>query len=266
MNKSLQSSSQRAAQLRQLLHEHNHLYYVLDQPSIGDAAYDRLFDELAALEAQHPELLTADSPTQRVGGTARPDFAPVRHRLPMLSLRKSMDEVELRDFDRRVRETLGRESVDYVAEPKLDGLAVSLIYENGVLVRGATRGDGETGEDITENLRTIRQIPLTLRQAVSGKRETDTPPTLVEIRGEVYLPLEGFHRWKSAAEARGEKPPVNPRNAAAGSLRQLDSRITAQRPRRSMPTVWVTARVGPCRACTRRCCSRCAAGAVRCLH
>ena len=214
-------SASRAAELRRLLHEHNHRYYVLDDPGVSDAEYDRLFDELSRLEAQSPELLTPDSPTQRVGGSARADFAPVKHRLPMLSLRKSMDEAELRDFDRRVRETLGRETVDYVAEPKLDGLAVSLIYENGVLVRGATRGDGETGEEITENLRTIRRIPLRL---------TGEFPPLIEVRGEVYLPLEGFRRWKAEAEARGEKPPVNPRNAAAGSLRQLDSKITAQRP------------------------------------
>lgn len=215
------AENSRAAELRRLLHEHNHHYYVLDDPSVSDAEFDRLFEELQALEAAHPELLTADSPTQRVGAAPRADFTSVRHRLPMLSLRKSMDEAELRDFDRRVRETLGRSAVRYVAEPKLDGLAVSLIYQNGSLTCGVTRGDGESGEDITENLRTIRRIPL--------KLQGDFPP-LLEVRGEVYLPLEGFRRWKAEAEARGEKPPVNPRNAAAGSLRQLDSRITAQRP------------------------------------
>lgn len=214
-------AAQRAAELRRELNEHNHQYYVLDQPSISDAAYDALFHELQALEAAHPELLTADSPTQRVGGAPRPEFKAVKHRLPMQSLRKENDETELRDFDRRVCEALLRKSVDYVAEPKLDGLAVSLIYENGVLARGATRGDGETGEDITENLKTIRRIPLVLR----GK----TPP-LLEVRGEVYLPLAGFRRWVDDANAKGERAPVNPRNAAAGSLRQLDSKITAQRP------------------------------------
>jgi len=214
-------AAQRAAELRRELNEHNHQYYVLDQPSISDAAYDALFQQLQALEAAHPELLTPDSPTQRVGGAPRPEFKAVKHRLPMQSLRKENDETELRDFDRRVCEALLRDSVDYVAEPKLDGLAVSLIYENGVLVRGATRGDGETGEDITENLKTIRHIPLVLRG--------DTPP-LLEVRGEVYLPLAGFRRWVDDANARGERAPVNPRNAAAGSLRQLDSRITAQRP------------------------------------
>ncbi|MES2488935.1 MAG: NAD-dependent DNA ligase LigA [Pseudomonadota bacterium] len=215
------NAAKRAAELRRELNEHNHQYYVLDQPSISDAAYDALFQELQTLEVAHPELLTPDSPTQRVGGVARPEFKPVKHRLPMQSLRKENDEAELRDFDRRVCEALLRSAVDYVAEPKLDGLAVSLIYENGVLVRGATRGDGETGEEITENLKTIRHIPLILRG------ET---PSLLEVRGEVYLPLAGFKRWVDEVIARGEKAPVNPRNAAAGSLRQLDSKITAQRP------------------------------------
>jgi DNA ligase (NAD+) len=214
-------AAQRAAELRRALNEHNHRYYVLDQPNVSDAEYDALFHELQRLEAAHPELRTPDSPTQRVGGAPRAEFKPVRHRLPMQSLRKENDEAELRDFDRRVRETLLRDAVDYVAEPKLDGLAVSLIYKNGALVCGATRGDGETGEDITENLKTIRRIPLALR---------DEFPPVIEVRGEVYLPLAGFRRWVEDATARGEKPPVNPRNAAAGSLRQLDSRITAQRP------------------------------------
>ncbi|MGH8114946.1 MAG: NAD-dependent DNA ligase LigA, partial [Rhodanobacteraceae bacterium] len=211
----------RAAELRRELHEHNHRYYGLDDPGVSDAGYDRLFRELQELESTHPELLTPDSPTQRVGAAPRADFMPVKHRLPMQSLRKCDNEPELRDFDRRVCETLGRTEVVYVAEPKLDGLAVSLIYENGVLVRGATRGDGETGEDITANLRTIRAIPLRLRGAA---------PPVLEVRGEVYLPLAGFQRWRDEAIARGEKVPVNPRNAAAGSLRQLDSKITAQRP------------------------------------
>src|SRR6185295_4504203 len=141
----------------------------------------RLFGELQELERRHPELLAPDSPTQRVGGAPRADFAPVRHRLPMLSLRKCNDEAELRDFDRRTREGLGRKTVEYTAEPKLDGLAVSLAYENGVLARGATRGDGETGEDITENLKTVRSVPLRLE---AGKRK---PPRIIEVRGEVYL-------------------------------------------------------------------------------
>lgn len=215
------SVEKRIAELRQALEEHNYRYYVLDDPKVSDAEYDRLFEALQKLEAEHPELLTSDSPTQRVGGAPRPGFEEVQHRLPMQSLRKCADEGELRDFDRRVRETLDIEAASYVAEPKLDGLAVSLTYENGVFVRGATRGDGTTGEDITENLRTIRRIPLRLRG--------DAPP-VIEVRGEVYLPLAGFKRMVEEATASGDKVPVNPRNAAAGSLRQLDSRITARRP------------------------------------
>lgn len=217
----METARARAEVLRAQLDEHNHRYYVLDDPSISDAEYDRLFAELLAIEAAHPELLRPDSPTQRVGGAPLREFAEVRHRLPMQSLRKCNDEDELRDFDRRVCETLAISEAGYTGEPKLDGLAVSLIYEQGRLIRGATRGDGETGEDITENLRTIRSIPLQLRGAV---------PPLLEVRGEVYLPWDGFRRMVEEATARGEKAPVNPRNAAAGSLRQLDPRITAQRP------------------------------------
>lgn len=215
-------ASARAAVLRRVLDAHNYRYYGLDAPSISDAEYDRLFAELQKLEADHLDLRTLDSPTQRVGGAPSKNFASVRHRVPMLSLRKADDESALHDFDRRVRETLGRSTVDYIAEPKLDGLAVSLVYENGVLVQGATRGDGETGEDITANLRTVRALPLRL----SG----ENIPKLVEVRGEVYLPLAGFQRMVEDANARGDKPPVNPRNAAAGSLRQLDPTITARRP------------------------------------
>lgn len=216
-----EAERRRAATLREALHEHNYRYYVLDEPKISDAEYDAMFRELQQLEAAHPELLTPDSPTQRVGGAALKDFAPVRHRLPMQSLNNAFGEDELRDFDRRVRETLGREAVDYVAEPKLDGLAVSLVYRDGVFVQGATRGDGETGEDITANLRTIGAIPLRLHGAA---------PPLVEVRGEVYLPHAGFKRMNEEAAARGDKLYVNPRNAAAGSLRQLDPQMTARRP------------------------------------
>lgn len=225
------SAAKRAAELRQQLEQANHRYYVLDAPDISDAEYDQLFSELQQLEAANPELKTPDSPTQRVGGTPSPMFAAVRHRQPMLSLRKAaidlkaegpeLQHAELIDFDRRVREVLLKTKVDYIAEPKLDGLAVSLMYEHGLLVQGATRGDGETGEDITSNLRTIRSLPLRLRGEV---------PPLVEVRGEVFLPLAGFQKMVRDAEARGEKPPVNPRNAAAGSLRQLESVITAKRP------------------------------------
>jgi DNA ligase (NAD+) len=215
------ANAARAADLRDWLHAQDHRYYVLDAPEVSDAEYDARFDELRRLEAEYPELIVADSPTQRVGGRASASFAPVKHRQPMLSLRKAMDVAELTDFDRRIRDALLIETVSYTAEPKLDGLAVSLRYEQGVLVCGATRGDGETGEDVTENLRTIRSVPLRLH---------GTPPPLIEVRGEVYLPWEGFRRMVAAASARGDKVPVNPRNAAAGSLRQLDASITAQRP------------------------------------
>ncbi len=211
----------RAEQLRRELNEHNHRYYVLDQPSISDAEYDARFRELQALEEKHPDLLTPDTPTQRVGGAPLAEFKPVRHRLPMQSLNNAFEVDELREFDRRVKQGLVLESVDYIAEPKLDGLAVSLVYEKGVFVRGATRGDGETGEDITENLKTLRQIPLRL---------TDKSPAVIEVRGEVYMPRAAFKRMNAEAAARGEKIYVNPRNTAAGSLRQLDPKLTAQRP------------------------------------
>lgn len=219
------AAAQRAAELRRTLEEHNHRYYVLDAPSIPDAEYDGLFRELQQLEQAHPELRTADSPTQRVGGAPLKEFAPVAHRLPMQSLNNCFSEEELGEFDRRVREGLGLETVEYVAEPKLDGLAVSLVYENGVFVQGATRGDGETGEDITANLRTIRSLPLALREAQNSRI-----PKVIEVRGEVYLPRAGFDRMNAEATARGEKLYVNPRNAAAGSLRQLDPKMTALRP------------------------------------
>ncbi len=225
MTSKAEADAARAAALRSQISEHDHRYYVLDDPAIPDASYDALFQELRDLEERHPELISADSPTQRVGGAPMPEFTPVRHLLPMQSLRKANDEAELQDFDRRVRETLSRESADYSAEPKLDGLAVSLLYRDGVFVQGATRGDGEVGEDVSVNLRTIRRIPLKLRES----KRHPLPPVL-EVRGEVFLPLAGFRRWKEDAEARGEKAPVNPRNAAAGSLRQLDSSITARRP------------------------------------
>ncbi len=215
------AAAQRAETLRHALREHNHRYYVLDEPSIADAEYDAMLRELQALEAAHPQLLRADSPTQRVGAAPSAEFAAVRHRLPMLSLNNCFSDEELLDFDRRVRAGLARDAVDYVAEPKLDGLAVSLLYRDGQLVQGATRGDGESGEDITANLRTIRAIPLVLRGQA---------PPVVEVRGEVYLPHAGFRRMNEEAAARGDKLYVNPRNAAAGSLRQLDPAVTARRP------------------------------------
>lgn len=224
--------------MRSLLAEHNHRYYVLDEPSIADDEYDGLFRELLDLETRFPELISEDSPTQRVGSAPAAGFLEVEHRAPMLSLNNCFSDLskedsgerhkELYDFDRRVREGLGRERVSYVAEPKLDGLAVSLSYENGVFVRGATRGDGRRGEDISSNLRTLRSLPLKLLEA--GNRQGKRFPERIEIRGEVFMPLSAFRRMNAEAEKRDEKVFVNPRNAAAGSLRQLDPRLTAKRP------------------------------------
>jgi DNA ligase (NAD+) len=213
----------RAAELKQTLERYNYRYHALDDPEVPDAEYDRLMVELRALETAHPQLLTPDSPTQRVGAAPVAAFGSVRHRLAMLSLDNAFSEEEVRDFDRRVRERFGRsEPVSYSAEPKLDGLAVSARYEDGAFVQGATRGDGETGEDITQNLRTIKALPLRMR--------ADRPPRVLEVRGEVFMPLAGFKRFNEEAIARGERSFVNPRNAAAGSLRQLDPKMTAARP------------------------------------
>ncbi|MBW0170720.1 MAG: NAD-dependent DNA ligase LigA [Hydrogenophaga sp.] len=227
------SPAARAAELRAQLHHHAHRYYTLDDPEIPDAEYDKLFRELQSIEAAHPELLTSDSPTQRVGGRVLEMFTPVRHAVPMLSINTETDTEPsgARNFDARVRRALGLTEadppVDYVAELKFDGLAMSLRYEDGVLVQAATRGDGEVGEDVTTNIRTISQVPLRL--------PADAPPVL-EVRGEVYMRRDQFEalneaqRAKMAAGAKGEKTFVNPRNAAAGAVRQLDSRIAAQRP------------------------------------
>ena len=213
---------ERAAALRSELHHHNYRYYVLDDPEITDAAYDRLFRELQALEQRYPQLRTPDSPTQRVGAQPGERFAEARHRVPMLSLGNARDDGAVRDFDRRIRKDLDADVVTYVAEPKLDGLAISLLYEDGVLVRSATRGDGSIGEDVTAQVRTIGAVPLRLRGAGW--------PRLLEVRGEVYLPLAAFERLKQHMLASGHAPFKNPRNAAAGSLRQLDPAVTAARP------------------------------------
>jgi DNA ligase (NAD+) len=219
----LQTPAVRAQALRKEIDAHNYRYYALDEPSVPDAEYDRLMIELRELEAAHPELITADSPTQRVGAAPASAFVQVRHEMPMLSLDNVFSEDELRDFDRRVRDRLKSEDViDYACEPKLDGVAMSLLYRDGVLVRGATRGDGSAGEDITQNVRTIPSVPLKLRG--SGY------PPVLEVRGEVYMPHAGFEAFNERARVSGEKLFVNPRNAAAGSLRQLDARLTAKRP------------------------------------
>jgi DNA ligase (NAD+) len=216
------AAAARAAQLRAEIAQHDYRYYVLDDPLVSDADYDRLMQELRALEAAHPELLTPDSPTQRVSGTPRAGFGEVVHQVPMLSLDNAFSEDDVRAFDRRIHERLGRGGeLEYVAEPKLDGLAVSVIYRAGRLVQAATRGDGISGEDVTANVRTIRAVPQRLLHAA---------PAVFEARGEVFMTLAGFERMNELARRRGEKVFVNPRNAAAGSLRQLDARITAARP------------------------------------
>ncbi len=219
------SVAARIEALRSQIERHNRLYYVYDAPEIPDAAYDRLMRELLDLEAEHPALVTADSPTQRVGAAPLAGFAEVVHRVPMLSLDNAFDEAEMAEFERRIRDRLKRDDlrkIAYQAEPKLDGLAINLRYEAGRLVQGATRGDGSQGEDVTLNLRTIKAIPL--------KLEGDDWPAVLEVRGEVFMPRKGFEALNQRAREAGEKPFVNPRNAAAGSLRQLDPRLTAQRP------------------------------------
>jgi len=214
--------AERISQLRKEIGYHDHQYYVLDNPSIPDAEYDKLYRELQALEAAHPELITPDSPTQRVSGAALKSFSSITHRVPMLSLNNALEDDEAANFDRRVREGLGLENIEYAVEPKFDGLAITLTYENGVFVQGATRGDGYTGEDVSLNLKTIRAIPARLH--------TDKPPKLLEVRGEVLMFRRDFDKLNQDQDARGEKRFANPRNAAAGSLRQLDSKITASRP------------------------------------
>jgi DNA ligase (NAD+) len=214
--------AKRAAGLRQKIEDANHRYYVLDDPAIPDAEYDALLRELETLEAEYPELVSEDSPTQRVGARPQREFAEVRHTVPMLSLNNAFSEQEVRDFVARIVETTGDAEPGFSVEPKLDGLAISLRYEAGRFVRGATRGDGASGEDVTANLRTIRSIPLHLRG--------DKPPEVLEVRGEVYMPRHAFEQFNERARAHGDKPLANPRNGAAGSLRQLDPRITAKRP------------------------------------
>ncbi|MBN3563554.1 NAD-dependent DNA ligase LigA [Aliamphritea spongicola] len=218
------SASQMIEHLRAQLRHHNYQYYVLDAPTVPDAEYDRLFQQLKALEAEHPELVTDDSPTQRVGDVPLNSFGQISHEMPMLSLDNAFDADDMRAFDKRLKDRLDQPDVEleYACEPKLDGIAVSLLYEDGKLIRGATRGDGSTGEDITQNVRTINSIPLRLLG--------EGYPRRLEVRGEIYMPKAGFDKLNDLALSRGEKPFVNPRNAAAGSLRQLDSRITASRP------------------------------------
>jgi DNA ligase (NAD+) len=213
----------RAEELRSLLHHHSYRYYILDRPEISDAEYDRLFKELQALEAEHPELIPPDSPTRRVGGAVAEGFASVQHRVPMLSLDNAYTADEIREFEARLQRALPGEIFGYVCEPKVDGLGVALLFEKGRLVRGATRGDGRMGEDVTQNLKTVRTIPLRLRGPLANLEA-------LEVRGEVYMAHEAFERLNRGLGADGEEAFANPRNAAAGSVRQKDSGITAKRP------------------------------------
>jgi DNA ligase (NAD+) len=215
----------RIKELRLEIERHNRLYYVLDRPELSDAEYDALFRELQDMEARFPEMVTLDSPTQRVGGHPLEKFVQVTHRSPMLSLENAFGEEEIHDFDSRVKRFLGLPAdreIGYVCEPKMDGLAMELVYAEGEFSVGSTRGDGFTGEDVTQNLKTVKSIPLRL--------DTTHPPRLLEVRGEVYLPLSAFQRLNAEREEEGDPPFANPRNAAAGSIRQLDSKITARRP------------------------------------
>lgn len=209
--------------LRLQIAHHDYRYFVLDDPEVPDAEYDRLMRRLRQLEAEHPGLVSPDSPTQRVGGRPQDQFEEVRHLSPMLSLENAFSEEDVRNFDRRIRDRLGDDQeVIYACEPKMDGLAISILYEHGLLVRAATRGDGTIGEDVTQNVRTIRSVPLRL--------QSTGWPARFEARGEVFMPVDGFRSLNAQSEARGDKTFANPRNAAAGSLRQLDSRVTASRP------------------------------------
>jgi DNA ligase (NAD+) len=219
------STEKRIQELRKLLHYHNYRYYVLDDPEISDAQYDRLLRELEDLETRHPELITPDSPTQRVGAQPISRFKTVAHSIPMLSLENGFNFEEVLEFDRRIKRFLKNEQeIDYTAEPKMDGLAIELIYEEGILVQSSTRGDGFMGEDVTLNVRTIHAIPLRLLEAKVSS------PNRLEVRGEAYMKLDDFKEYNRRREQQGETPFANPRNAAAGSLRQLDPKITAERP------------------------------------
>jgi DNA ligase (NAD+) len=223
---SSQEKINRVNELRELINQNNYHYYVQDEPVIPDAEYDRLMQELTAIENEFPELITDSSPTQRVGAIPLDSFPEIKHEVPMLSLGNAFDEDEMTAFDRRIREKLEEDSVEYVAETKLDGLAISILYEDGQFIRAATRGDGTTGEDVTLNVKTIKSIPLSLIDVESLDEQY---PKKVEIRGEVFMTHAGFNKLNDKQREKGEKLFVNPRNAAAGSLRQLDSRITAER-------------------------------------
>src|SRR6202521_1530514 len=222
----LQQLAADAEKLREQINHHNYRYYVLDDPEVTDAEYDQLMRRLEALEREHPELATPDSPTQRIGAAPSEKFRVVKHRTPMMSLGNAMDAEEMREFDKRIKRMLKSDAeIEYVAEVKLDGLGVELIYEDGVLTVGSTRGDGINGEDVTQNIRTIKSVPLRLQNPDHGKI-----PHILEVRGEVIFPRAGFAKLNQQRDEAGEAAFANPRNAAAGALRQLDPKVTASRP------------------------------------
>src|SRR5271157_4545004 len=223
---SSKEARQKIEALRDKIRYHEHRYYVLDDPEVSDAEFDRLMNELKALEAEHPELITPDSPTQRVGGKPREGFVKVPHSSPMLSLDNTYSEDELRDWERRVHELSGRTEVDYVCELKLDGMSLALIYEDGKLVRGITRGDGSVGEDVTLNVRTVRSVPLSIDREKLKKAGI---PVNFEARGELLMPTAAFRKLNEERERNGLPTFANPRNFTAGTVRQLDSSVTAQR-------------------------------------
>src|SRR5437868_8359534 len=210
--------------LRDSIRHHEYRYYVLDDPEISDAEFDRLMNQLKKLEAEQPELITADSPTQRVGGKPREGFVKVPHSIPMLSLDNAYSEEELRAWERRVHELSGRKDIEYVCELKLDGMSLALVYENGQLARGVTRGDGATGEDVTGNVRTVRSIPLSISK--EKLKKAGIPPSF-EVRGEMLMPLAAFKNMNEEREKQGLSQFANPRNATAGTVRQLEPSITA---------------------------------------
>src|SRR5664279_316501 len=218
--------SQKIDALRDKIRYHEHRYYVLDDPEVSDAVIDKLMDELIALETKHPELVTTDSPTQRVGGKPSEEFSKVRHSTPMLSLAKTTSEAEVRDWERRVHELSGQSQVDYVCELKLDGMSLALRFKDGRLVLGLTRGDGTTGEDVTPNVRTVRSIPLTITPKTLDKAGL---PRDFEVRGELLMPLKSFERMNEEREEQGLPVFANPRNATAGTVRTLEPNVTAQR-------------------------------------
>src|SRR6185369_10947210 len=217
-------SAKRIVELREQIHEHDRRYYELDRPTISDRDYDRLMQELIDLEKEHPELVTPESPTRRVGGDVQTELKSVRHAVPMMSIDNTYNEAEIRAFDERVRRGLNGDQPEYVLEPKIDGTSISLRYENGKLVLGATRGRGNVGDDVTVNARTIKSIPLVLH-----RNDAEVPPPILEVRGEVYMDNEDFQRVNKEIEAEGDEPYANPRNLTSGTLRRLDPKIVAKR-------------------------------------